>query len=62
MSSENPYLGAIVGRVANRISNASFALDGKEYKLNPTVGTTTLHGGIRGWDKVRDSAVICPIW
>lgn len=52
LSKDNPYFGAIVGRVANRIANASFTLDGKEYKLNANAGNnTTLHGGIKGWDK-----------
>ncbi|KAK3920887.1 Galactose mutarotase [Frankliniella fusca] len=52
LSAENPYFGATVGRVANRIANASFMLDGKEYKLHANEGNnTTLHGGLRGWDK-----------
>ena len=29
----NPYMGAVVGRVANRIANGKFSLDGKEYEL-----------------------------
>ena len=29
----NPYFGAVVGRVANRIADAKFSLDGKEYNL-----------------------------
>ena len=29
----NPYMGAVVGRVANRIADAKFNLDGKEYTL-----------------------------
>ncbi len=42
----NPY-GATVGRVANRIKDARFTLDGKEYKL-----TGNLHGGKKGFHKV----------
>ena len=30
---KNPYMGAVVGRVANRIAEAKFVLDGKEYNL-----------------------------
>jgi aldose 1-epimerase len=38
--------GAICGRVANRIGNASFALDGQEYRLTPNYrGRHMLHGG-----------------
>ncbi|KAE8741541.1 hypothetical protein FOCC_FOCC012925 [Frankliniella occidentalis] len=51
LSADNPYFGATVGRVANRIANASFTLDGKEYKLHANAGQNTLHGGLRGWDK-----------
>ena len=30
---KNPYMGAVVGRVANRIAEGKFCLDGKEYQL-----------------------------
>jgi aldose 1-epimerase len=49
---KSPYFGAIVGRVANRIRNATFALDGKTYKLNANNAPHALHGGTKGWDKV----------
>ena len=39
------YHGCTVGRVANRISNAKFTLDGKEYKLAANNGPNHLHGG-----------------
>lgn len=48
----NPFFGAIVGRVANRIRNAKFELDGKSYTLSPNDKPHTLHGGKKGWDKV----------
>jgi len=47
-----PYLGAIVGRYANRIANGKFTLDGKTYTLPQNDGTNTLHGGLKGFDKV----------
>ena len=48
-----PYLGAIVGRYANRIANGTFALDGKTYTLPKNDGPNTLHGGTtRTFDKV----------
>ena len=45
------YLGAVVGRCANRISNASFTLNGVEYQLPKNDGENTLHGGLIGADK-----------
>ncbi|NLI54791.1 MAG: galactose mutarotase [Clostridiales bacterium] len=45
------YLGATVGRVANRIKNARFTLNGTEYKLAANLGTSCLHGGNVGYDK-----------
>jgi aldose 1-epimerase len=48
----HPYFGAIVGRVANRIGNASFTLDGRTYQLAANDKPHHLHGGARGWDKV----------
>lgn len=48
----HPYFGAIVGRVANRIGNAAFSLEGARYTLAANDGPHHLHGGRRGWDKV----------
>ncbi|MGN7868799.1 aldose epimerase family protein [Paracoccus sp. 22332] len=46
------YLGAIVGRFANRIGGARFTLDGKEYRTDPNFrGRHTLHGGSCGTNR-----------
>lgn len=41
----NEYIGASIGRYANRISNAKFILSGREYALKANEGTNQLHGG-----------------
>ena len=46
------YLGALIGRCGNRIKNASFKLNGKEYNLAKNNGNNHLHGGNTGFDKV----------
>jgi aldose 1-epimerase len=48
----SPYLGVIVGRYANRIGNAQFKLAGRTHKLPANDGPNTLHGGVKGLDKV----------
>jgi aldose 1-epimerase len=48
---KQPYIGATVGRYANRIGKARFALDGVEYKLTANEGPNQLHGGLKGFDK-----------
>ena len=45
------YLGATIGRFANRIGGASFELNGKSYPLAKNNGVNHLHGGLRGFDK-----------
>lgn len=57
-AAKHPFLGSTVGRYANRIANAKFTLDGKEYQLYANNGTNHLHGGRRGFDKVLWSAAI----
>ena len=46
------YLGAVVGRCANRISNASFTLNDSVYNLPKNDGENTLHGGLKGADMI----------
>ena len=58
----HPYFGCTVGRVANRIANGKFTLDGKEYTLATNIGPSHLHGGEEGfdkkvWDVIAKSAV-----
>lgn len=53
----NPYLGATVGRYANRIDGSRFTLDGTEHQLVPNEGDTCLHGGPRGFHSRRWLAV-----
>ncbi|MDO4616119.1 MAG: aldose epimerase family protein [Lachnospiraceae bacterium] len=56
MDPEHPELdsacmGAVVGRVANRIGGAEFELNGKTYKLAKNSGEHCLHGGIKGFNQ-----------
>lgn len=56
---DNPYFNATIGRVGNRIGNAKFTFNGKEYILNKNDGANHLHGGTEGFDrKVWDSQII----
>lgn len=45
------YLGALVGRCANRIRGSRFALNGREYALAANENPNHLHGGVRGFDQ-----------
>ena len=45
------YMGATVGRVANRIANARLVIDGVEYQLDQNDNENNLHSGINGTAK-----------
>ncbi len=47
----SPCFGALLGRCANRIAGARFALDGREVSLTRNAGPNHIHGGARGFDK-----------
>ncbi|MEA4917692.1 aldose epimerase family protein [Proteiniphilum sp.] len=49
--SDKNYLGATIGRYANRISNASFMMDGASYLLDKNDGLNCNHGGFSGFHK-----------
>lgn len=41
--------GAVIGRYANRIADASFVLDGQRYDLDRNSGQNCIHGGTKSW-------------
>ncbi|MFP5594982.1 galactose-1-epimerase [Kluyvera sp. 142486] len=47
------FLGASIGRYANRIANSRYTLDGQTVELAPSQGKHQLHGGPEGFDKRR---------
>lgn len=46
-----PYLGAVIGRYANRIKNGRFTIDGVVHQLTQAKGGDCLHGGDIGFDR-----------
>jgi aldose 1-epimerase len=49
---KSPYFGCLVGRYGNRIANGEFTLDGTTYLLSRNNNGQSLHGGLKGFDKV----------
>jgi aldose 1-epimerase len=47
------YLGATVGRYANRIAQGQFEIDGQQFQTETNHAGNTLHGGLNGFDKRR---------
>jgi aldose 1-epimerase len=45
------FMGAAIGRYANRIKNASFKIDNKEFFVSKNWGNDQIHGGVEGFDK-----------
>lgn len=50
---QEAYLGATVGRYANRIAQGKFAIEGQQFQLDKNQGENTLHGGSGAFDKRR---------
>ncbi len=48
---DRSYLGALIGRYANRIANGQFKLRGTTYQASKNEGANSLHGGARGFDQ-----------
>lgn len=46
-----PFMGAVIGRYANRIKSGRFNIDGNTYQLSQAKGEDCLHGGDSGFDK-----------
>ena len=48
---QDKFLGALVGRYANRIGGSRFTLEGRTYPLPANDGANHLHGGPEGFDR-----------
>jgi len=51
LGGRTPFMGATVGRFANRIAGGEFHLDGKTYAIPKNNAGNALHGGTIGFDR-----------
>lgn len=47
-----PNAAAVFGRVANRVANGKFTLEGKDYQVTKNAGAHHIHGGTKNFSKV----------
>lgn len=48
IEADTAFMGAMVGRYANRLSRGRFVIDGREFQVPPNEGENVLHGGAEG--------------
>ena len=48
---DQSFIGAIIGRYANRIKNGSFKIDNTKINVDKNIGNNHLHGGFSGFNK-----------
>ena len=48
---DNFFIGALIGRYANRIENGTFSLGNENFQLDKNEGNNHLHGGKKGFNK-----------
>ena len=51
-NSTEPYFGATIGRVGNRIAKGAFSLEGEKFNIPINNGKNSLHGGDKGFQDV----------
>ena len=56
----NPYFGALVGRYANRLAKGTYTIEGVQFKAALNNNGQSLHGGLKGFDKVLWEATALP--